>query len=191
MSAWAKGWQSGWVLSGRVLCMTGKRVGVAFSIPQPMQCCLESPVEPWWRWTLEQRLLQVPRLQGQEQNLHQFKGSVWQIQAATRWLHPHSNHIWATSGGRFLPENLFREEGHHWVSQQKAPGLLVLSSAWGCQLLGRVWMLGARSYDRTLLWEAPEGFLPLCNFYLLSKENKERSENGYLACSMPSNVRLS
>lgn len=171
--------------------MTGKRVGVAFSIPQPMQCCLESPVEPWRRWTLEQRLLQVPRLQGQEQNLHQFKGSVWQIQAATRWLHPHSNHIWATSGGRFLPENLFREEGHHWVSQQKAPGLLVLSSAWGCQLLGRVWMLGARSYDRTLLWEAPEGFLPLCNFYLLSKENKERSENGYLACSMPSNVRLS
>lgn len=51
-------------------------------------------------------------------------------------------------------------------------------------------MLGAQSYDRALLWESPEDFSLLCYFYLLSKEKKERSENGLLACSMPSNVKL-
>lgn len=113
-------------------------------------------LEPWQRWTLGQRLLQVPPLQGQEQNLHQFKGGIPPIQAATGWLHSDSDHIWATSGGRFLPEDLLWEEGHHRVSQQQALGPPVLSCTWDCWLLGRVWLPGTQPYSRDPAWQAPD-----------------------------------
>lgn len=74
-STWMKGWESGSQPGERLVPSSlavwlGKEQGWHLHTLDSAELSLFALLEPWQRWTLGQRLLQVPPLQGQEQNLY-------------------------------------------------------------------------------------------------------------------------